>query len=153
MLRMASFDLHELLPLRGHSLLLTDVVAADETRARCTARVPGTSPFAADGSVPAFVCTEIAAQAAGAHGSILQQTAGDFRMPRAGYLVVVRDARFLRAAFAADSELDVAVEVDGAAPPLSLYTFSVRDADGVVAEGSLSTFVDRPPQSDRQQNH
>ena len=138
---MASFDLRELLPLGGNAMLLREVVETSDSGARCTGRVP------------AFASVEIAAQAAGAHGSILQQAAGDFRMPRAGYLVVVRDARFARPSFSADTDLDIVVEADGAAPPLSLYTFSVRDPDGVVAEGSLGTFVDRPPQSERQQNH
>lgn len=150
---MASFDLRELLPLGGDALLLVDVVETSETGARCTGRVPASSPFATAGRVPAFACIEVAAQAAGAHGSILQQAVGDFRMPRAGYLVVVRSARFARPAFPADTDLDIVVKADGAAPPLALYTFSVRDPEGVVAEGSLGTFVDRPPQSERQQNH
>ena len=139
---MATYDLAELLPLQGAAMLLTAVDSADEARATCRALVPQTSPFASAGSVPGFVALEIAAQAAGAHGSIAQQMAGTFVLPRAGYLVVVRDACFARPRFSAGRELVIDVEADGNAAALSLYLFSVRDGEGLIARGSLGTFVD-----------
>ena len=139
---MAPYDLAELLPLQGAAMLLTAVDSADEAHATCRALVPEASPFSSAGSVPGFVALEIAAQAAGAHGSIVQRMAGPFVLPRAGYLVVVRDARLARPRFSADSELVIDVEADGAAAALSLYRFRVRDGEGLIAEGSLTTFID-----------
>lgn len=141
---MAPYDLRELLPLDGAAMLLTAVDSADAARASCRACVPEQSPFARGPDVSGFVALEIAAQAAGAHGSIAQQMAGTFVLPRAGYLVVVRDARIERPRFAAGAELVIEVEADGDAAALALYRFSVREGDGLIADGSLGTFVDRP---------
>ena len=145
---MARYELAELLPLKGAALLLTDVAEADASRAVCHGRVPRQSPFARE-TVPVHAALEIAAQAAGAHGSIVQRMRGTFLLPRAGYLVIVRNARFARPHFTVDSELTIEVTADGDAGELALYTFEVRDEDGTIAEGSLGTFVDRPGQEPR----
>lgn len=141
---MARYELAELLPLEGVARLLTEVVEADAARAVCRGKVPPHSPFASGDTVPVHAALEIAAQAAGAHGSIVQQMRGTFLLPRAGYLVVVRDAAFARPHFAVDADLTMEVTADGDAGELSLYTFTVRDSQGTIASGSLGTFVDRP---------
>jgi len=125
----------ELLPIRAPALFIEEVVASDERRTVCRARVPASSPFARGGAVPAYVSLEIAAQAAGVHGGRHRDTSGE------DYLVVVRDTLFRVDHFAADAALEVEVHLDGEAAALALFRFVVRDASSVIAEGQLGTYV------------
>lgn len=134
--------LTELLPLRAPSLLVEAFEAADAKTARCRARVPAASPFAAaDGAVPAYVALEAAAQAAGAHGRLAPHARGERTPPGEGYLVVVREASFPAASFAADEPLTVTVHTEGAAGSLALYRFTVRARAAAIAEGVLGVYV------------
>jgi predicted hotdog family 3-hydroxylacyl-ACP dehydratase len=132
----------ELLPLTPPALLLDELLEADGTRLRARGSVPAESPFVVDGRVPVHIALEVAAQAAGAHGRLLQ----DADRPPAGegYLVVLREVELRADSFAPGAALDIEVELDGAAAPLGLYRFAVR-AGGVIADGVLGVYVPSDP--------
>lgn len=147
--------IEDLLPLRPPALLLDGVIHADADSAVFRARVPGTSPLARGGEVPAFAALEACAQGAGAHQQLVQHAAcGHAASP--GYLVLVIEARFLQPSFPADTVLRIRVSREGVAPPLALYRFGLEVGGEVLAEGVLGTYVPEPPHeghSRRQQNH
>jgi predicted hotdog family 3-hydroxylacyl-ACP dehydratase len=133
-------DPARLLPLERPALLLDRLVEADEGALRALGTVPPDSPFCTGDHVPVHVAVEVAAQAAGAHGRLRDGSTGP--PPGRGYLVLLTDVRFPAERFAAGRALDVRVELDGVAPPLGLYRFTVDEEGGArLASGSLGVYV------------
>jgi predicted hotdog family 3-hydroxylacyl-ACP dehydratase len=149
-------SIEELLPLRHPSLLLDRVIEADAEAGLFLARVAAGSPFADRDLVPSFVALEVCAQAAGAHQRLGSRAEDGRGLPPVGYLVLVAEARFLVPGFRPDADVRARVMREGVAPPLSLYRFRLEDDQGIVAEGTLGTYVPEPPpsaQTRRPQNH
>lgn len=130
------------LPHRGPALLVRRIVERDAAGIRCDGDVPIASPLAAAGRAPAFAALELAAQAAGLHEILhtAESAAVAPTAPQIGYLVRVRDA-----AFAADlptaTPVQVRVDREGAAPPLTLYRFHATLAGTEVARGTFATYA------------
>jgi predicted hotdog family 3-hydroxylacyl-ACP dehydratase len=133
----------ELLPHHGAARLLTDVVARDGAREiECLGCIPGTSPFAAQGSAPAFMAIELAAQAAALLEALARGDAGGDSQPRVGrvgYLVGVREARFTRPHVPTEETLRVQVRLLGEAPPLAKYAVTVSGPEADICHAILST--------------
>lgn len=129
-----------LVPHRGPALLLERVLgmSADELRARIL--IPADSAFVSGGEAAGFVALEAAAQAAAAHEALRRQGKNGPGEPHVGYLVGARDVE-LRGSLRVGAAVEVAIRVDGVAPPLSTYRFEVAIAGDTLASGSISTYL------------
>ena len=107
----------------------------------CSVRVPEGSAFTERGSAPALVALEMAAQSAAVFEALLRFREAREAGARVGYLVGARDVRLARARVPAGVTLLTAVQLSAIAPPLSTYAFDVADASGVVASGTVSTWL------------
>lgn len=118
-------------PLPPH--LIPHAPPALLVRSASVAVIPEDNPFVEAGRAPAFVGLEAGAQAA-ALLEALDRSSGE---PRIGYVVAIRNARFLSSWLPAGRPLPVAVKPAGSAPPLSIYEVSV----GEVVTGLISTYI------------
>lgn len=124
------------LPHQGNMNLLEAIAAWDETRLAAVARGhrDPAHPLRCGAELPIASAIEYGAQAAAAHGALL-----DGRPSGSGYLVAVRAVRFDAPRLddiAAD--LDVSVEQLGASEAGVSYRFEVAAAGRVLAEGRLT---------------
>ena len=151
--------LDRLLPHGAPMRFVAAVEAEPEDGIACTARVPAGGPFAPDGTAPAFVAIEMAAQAAAVFealrrfraaggGPAIDRAGGDSGVdrpggagPRIGYLVGARGVRFHRGTLPAGAACRVAIQLAGVAGPLSGYRFDVERQGDRVATGTLSTWI------------
>ncbi|MGD8375703.1 MAG: hypothetical protein PVF68_06145 [Acidobacteriota bacterium] len=132
-------DPRELLPHSGSMALLREVLEGDETSLTCAATIGGASPLADPGGAPAMVALELAAQAAAAHHAGRASGSGPGGAVE-GYLVRARDVRLRVRRLPADRPLQVEVRLEGSAPPLAMYCFTVRAGDEEMAAGRISTW-------------
>jgi len=131
-------DLSALLPHAPPARLVRSLVEAPAGGIVCQAAVAASHPLAAGGRFPAFLGIEAAAQAA----AVLERIEALARreaapVPRIGYLVGIREARFALPSLPVDLPFRVTARLQGSAPPLSVYAIT---AGGAVA-GTLSTFL------------
>ena len=141
--------LDRLLPHRATMRLVAAVESEPDDGIVCAARVPAGSPFAANGTAPALVAIEMAAQAAAVFEALRRfrasggesDSAIDAAGPRIGYLVGARGVRFLAARIPAGAACQVAIHLAGLAGPLSTYRFDVDRGGDPVAVGSVSTWI------------
>ena len=133
-------DLDALLPHRPPMRFLTAVEEERDGGVVCAASVPEGSAFDEGGWAPALVAVEMAAQAAAAGEALGRRRAGGGGA-RLGYLVGARGVRFSRARVAVAATFRASVRPAAAVPPLSTYSFEVGDSEGVVAAGTLSTWL------------
>ncbi len=131
------------LPHRGPARLVERLLAIDSTSGTAIACIPPGSPFRetgeADERLPAVIAVEMAAQTAAA----IEHTAGSpsSSSPPAsfGMLVGLRDVRIHANELPADGSFLVRVELSESAPPLRVWSFSVRMDDSLLAEGRILT--------------
>jgi predicted hotdog family 3-hydroxylacyl-ACP dehydratase len=106
---------------------------------RCRASVPADSPWVRDGRAPAFLAIEIGAQAT----ALLGVEGGPG--PRRGFLVGVKDARFLVPTLAAGVPLEVEARDAGSAAPLRTCAIVLRSTEGaVLATATVSVYSADP---------
>jgi 3-hydroxymyristoyl/3-hydroxydecanoyl-(acyl carrier protein) dehydratase len=138
-------DLDLLLPHRPPMRFVETIEAEAEEGLACTARVPGASPFAREGDVPALVAIEMAAQAAAVFEALRRRRAcsgdGAGAGPRVGYLVGASGVRFFTAGIPAGAGCRVAIRLAGLAGPLSTYAFTVDRGGVPAADGTVSTWL------------
>lgn len=124
------------LPHRGTMALLDEVTAWDDERlqARATRHRDPAHPLRCDGRLPVVAAIEYAAQAAAAHGALVDGDGGP-----AGLLVSVREVAFHaeRLDDIADA-LDIAVERAGGGASGALYRFAVSAGGRAIAEGRVA---------------
>jgi predicted hotdog family 3-hydroxylacyl-ACP dehydratase len=129
-----------LVPHRGSARLVERVLAWHDDSLECVGRIPPESPFAHEGSAPAFVGLELAAQAAAAHEALVRQGGGRAMGAEVGYLVGIKEARFGVARLPVSVDLRAAVRLVGGAPPLAIYTVRVELAGVECIFGTVSTY-------------
>jgi predicted hotdog family 3-hydroxylacyl-ACP dehydratase len=134
-------DLDDLLPHRPPMRFVEGIEAEMDGGVVCSVRVPERSALTERGSAPALVALEMAAQSAAVFEALLRFRRGEGGGARVGYLVGARDVRFARHRVPAGATLFAAVRISGIAPPLSTYAFDVSDASGLVASGTVSTWL------------
>jgi predicted hotdog family 3-hydroxylacyl-ACP dehydratase len=134
-------DLENLLPHRGPTRLLEAVEEILEDRLVCRARIPANNPFASEGSAPAFVGLEIAAQAAAAVEALARLKSEGAVSPRIGYLVGVRDAVFHAEVLPVDRPLRVSVRLAKRTGPLNVYEAVVTLEGESRVEATISTTI------------
>jgi predicted hotdog family 3-hydroxylacyl-ACP dehydratase len=128
-----------LLPHAPPARLVREVIAAAPEEIACAAEIPPLHPFAAGDRLPAFLGIEAAAQAAAVLEALDRRPAA--AGPRIGYLVGVREARFLVAYLPPGRPLRVTARRQGSAPPLSVYEIAVAEGSREVVTGTISTFL------------
>jgi predicted hotdog family 3-hydroxylacyl-ACP dehydratase len=107
-------------------LLLTEVEEESPEGIVCVGVIPSDHPMAHDGVAPAILGIELAAQAAGAHHALRRRA--DSAAPArsaSGFLVAVREGRFLAHSLPAGQPLTTRVRLVGVAGPLAVYTGTV----------------------------
>jgi predicted hotdog family 3-hydroxylacyl-ACP dehydratase len=130
------------LPHRGTMSLLAEVVAWDADRLHARARNHGDAdhPLRRAGRLPVASAIEYAAQAAAAHGALLDEAS---RVPGAGFLASVRSAEFHASRLDDVAEpLDVEVERTAEGAGSVAYSFRVSAAGRTVAEGRVTIVLD-----------
>ena len=119
-----------LLPHTGHALLLTAIVRSETGFLEATGAVPSTHPLAGPDGAPCFLGLELGAQAAAALEALSRSSGDREPIGRVGYLVRVRDAKFLAPRLPTDTPLRVTARLEGAMPPLAVHRIEVS-LDGV----------------------
>jgi 3-hydroxyacyl-[acyl-carrier-protein] dehydratase len=136
------------LPHGAPALMLRRILAAGCGRICCECEVGSDHPLARAGFVPGYLALEAAAQAAGALATAIASTdpgeprgaAGEGAAPRIGYLVGAKQARF-PSTLPAGRPFRASAWLEGSAPPLAVYRFSVESEGGEGAGGTLSTYL------------
>lgn len=132
----------DLLPHAPPARLVRSVLEISPEGLTGVAEIPGASPFAAAGRVPAFVGLEAAAQGAAVLEALGRQEAPG---PRIGYLVALRGGRCAVPALPVERPFRFAIRLTGSAPPLSIYEVTVEGIGGrELLRGSISTYI--PPE-------
>lgn len=129
-----------LLPHQPPARLVRSVLEVSAEGLTGVASIPGASPFAAAGRVPAFLGLEAAAQGAAVLEALGRREAA--AGPRIGYLVGLRGVRLAVAALPVERPFRFSVRLTGSAPPLSIYEAVVEGAGGAgILRGAISTFI------------
>ena len=118
-------DVEELLPHTGPALLLTGIVRSEPGTIEATGEVPAGHPLSSAGRAPCFLGLELGAQAAAALEAIARRSASAEEPGRIGYLVRVREARFLVADLPVETPLSVTASLEEALSPLSILRIRV----------------------------
>jgi predicted hotdog family 3-hydroxylacyl-ACP dehydratase len=134
-------DLDNLLPHRPPMRFVTGIETETDDGVVCAVRVPGGSAFTVEGSAPALVALEMAAQSAAVYEALRRFRETGAGGARVGYLVGARDVRFARARVPAGETLYAVVRLSGIALPLCTYVFEVALGSEVVASGTVSTWL------------
>jgi len=124
------------LPHQGTMSLLDAIVEWDGARLRAVAsgHRAATNPLRRGAELPVACAIEYGAQAAAAHGALLEA-----RPSGAGFLVAVRSVTFSAQRLDdIEGDLDVVVEQLGAGRAGVLYRFTVSAAGRALAEGRLT---------------
>jgi predicted hotdog family 3-hydroxylacyl-ACP dehydratase len=129
-----------LIPHKGPALFLEQVVSWSDRVLSARLRVPSSSPFAREGSVPALASVELGAQAAAAHASLRAGASGE---GGSGYLVGVKELSLRASDFPADRTVDVEVALEVCIGQLAGYGFELRLDGALVARGAITTWMAR----------
>ena len=130
------------LPHRGAMNLLDEVVAWDAGRlhARARSHRAPDHPLRRDGCLPIACAIEYAAQAAAAHGALVDTAAA---VPGAGFLASVRGAELLAARLDdVPGPLEVEVERTGEGAGSVAYAFRVSGDGRTLARGRVTIVLD-----------
>jgi 3-hydroxyacyl-[acyl-carrier-protein] dehydratase len=129
-----------LLPHQPPARLVRSVLEVSPEGLTGIAEIPGASPFAVAGRVPAFLGLEAAAQGAAVLEALERRE--EAPGPRIGYLVGLRGVRLAVAALPVERPFRFAVRLSGRAAPLSIYEVTVEGEGGAeLLRGTISTYV------------
>lgn len=134
-------DLDDLLPHRPPMRFVEEIVEETDGGTVCAVRVPERSAFNTEGSAPALVALEMAAQSAAIFEALHRFRQTGATGPRVGYLVGARDVHFARERVPAGETLFSTVRLSGIALPLCNYAFDIALGSEVVASGTVSTWL------------
>ena len=130
------------LPHRGAMNLLDEVVAWDAERLHARARNQGAPdhPLRRGDALPIASAIEYGAQAAAAHGALLDEASP---VPRVGFIVAVRSVEFgVSRLDDIPGSLDVEVERAGEGAGGVLYAFRVSAGGRMLARGRVTIVLD-----------
>lgn len=136
-----SVDLTDLLPHRPPMRMVEGIETEADDGIECAARLPAGSAFDSNGTAPALIALEMAAQTAAAFEALRRFRDTGKASARIGYLVGARDVVFGRARVPVGEAFRAVVRLSGIALPLSTYAFEVAWEEEVVASGTLSTWL------------
>ncbi len=130
-----------LVPQQPPMRFVTSVVAEAPDGLTCAAQIPAACALVAEGSAPALVALEAAAQTAAAWEGCGAGAQASAASPRMGYLVAVRDVALFAARIPADETLLASVRLDATAPPLMHYAVEVTLAARPILRGTVATVL------------
>jgi len=136
----SSHDVATLVPHTSVARFLTGILSMTPNAIAATGAIPLGHALVSHGRAPVFLAIELGAQAAAAFEAITRAQRPDaVAGPRVGSLVRIREAHFHQASVPADTEISVAAELMGAAPPLAIYRLTATIEDTVVLTAVIST--------------
>jgi predicted hotdog family 3-hydroxylacyl-ACP dehydratase len=128
-----------LLAQTGPARLITQVLEVRADGIECEGSIPpGHALVAADGSAPAHLGLELAAQAAALFEA---RKDGGRRGPVRGYLVSLRDVRIARPRLPAGQTLRASVRAAERAGSLAFYTVRVSHEGRLDVEGTIGAYL------------
>ena len=130
-----------LLPHRPPMLFVQSVLSEADDSIACEVSIPSACALVREGSALAVVGIEAAAQAAAAWEALQRSRGGGEAAARVGYLVAIRDVTFFVERIPADVPLQVCVELEAAALPLSHYRMELSLDGKPLVRGSFATFL------------
>jgi 3-hydroxymyristoyl/3-hydroxydecanoyl-(acyl carrier protein) dehydratase len=134
-------SLRDLIPHRPPMLFVERIVGVAEDGATCIARVPGDCALVADGTTPAFVALEAAAQTAAVWEALRRPRASVAEEPRMGYLVSLKDIVLHRLTIPADVDLIASVRLVAEAAALTTYAVEVTVEGTLALRGTIGTYL------------
>jgi 3-hydroxyacyl-[acyl-carrier-protein] dehydratase len=129
----------ELLPHRSPMRFVTAVEAERPDGLTCCARIPIDCALVSQGSVPAFVGIEAAAQTAGTWEVLRRSRDAASAGARIGYVVAMRDVECSIARIPAEETLIASVALIAVSMPLTHYAIDVTLAGTPIVRGTLAT--------------
>jgi predicted hotdog family 3-hydroxylacyl-ACP dehydratase len=130
-----------LVPQQPPMRFVTAIVAEAPDGLTCAAQIPAGCALVAEGSAPALVALEAAAQTAAAWEALRRWREASAASPRMGYLVAVRDVDLFAERIPADETVLAAVRLDATAPPLMHYAVEVTAAGRPILRGTVATVL------------
>lgn len=130
----------QLLPHTMPARFLTEIIAFTSTSIEAVAVIPFEHPLVTDAGAPAFLGIECGAQAAAALEALLRGRDGTPVVARIGHLVRISEAAFLVPRVPAGRPLAVSALMNASAPPLAIYSVTVRVDGTVTISATLSTY-------------
>jgi predicted hotdog family 3-hydroxylacyl-ACP dehydratase len=130
-----------LVPQQPPMRFVTAIVEESPDGLTCAAQIPAACALVSDGSAPALVALEAAAQTAAAWEGMRRWHEAAAASPRMGYLVAVRDVDFFAERIPADEPLLASVRLAAMAPPLMHYAVEVTLAGRLMLRGTVATVL------------
>jgi predicted hotdog family 3-hydroxylacyl-ACP dehydratase len=121
--------------------LLTAILSTTADGLNAAAAIPAACALVRDGSAPALVGLEAAAQAAAAWEAMRRWREGGDVTPRIGYLVALRDVVFFAERLPAEQVLLASVRLEAAAPPLTRYQVEICLGSRPIVRGTIATYL------------
>lgn len=137
-----------LLPHRPPMRFLSAILQQTVDGLTASASLPDACALVSDGSAPALVTIEAAAQAAAAWEALRRWRDGGTAAARIGYLVAVQEVEFFVEHVPADRLFVVSVRLEALSLPLSRYRFDAWLEDLPIARGVFATFLDTRTEQD-----
>jgi predicted hotdog family 3-hydroxylacyl-ACP dehydratase len=128
----------EVVPHRPPSILLDELVQADEHHAVARLRITERSLFFENGGVPALVAIEYMAQTVAAYAGSRRRAMNE--PTRLGFLLSCRKLVLEVDAFRVGDELLVEAKHIWSSPPLGQFECTVRRGDQIIANATLSVY-------------
>jgi len=139
--RATALPVASLVPQQPPMRFVTAVVEEAGDGLTCAAQIPAGCALVSEGSAPALVALEAAAQTAAAWEALRRWREAGTASPRMGYLVAVRDVDLFAERIPADETLLAAVRLDATAPPLMHYAVEVTAAGRPILRGTVATVL------------
>jgi predicted hotdog family 3-hydroxylacyl-ACP dehydratase len=139
--RAAAPPIASLVPQQPPMRFVTSVVAEAPDGLTCAAQIPAACALVSEGSAPALVALEAAAQTAAAWEAMRRWHEASAASPRMGYLVAVRDVDFFAAHIPAERTFLASARLDAAAPPLMHYAVEIALDARPILRGTVATVL------------
>jgi predicted hotdog family 3-hydroxylacyl-ACP dehydratase len=132
------FSIADVVPHRPPSLLLDELVEADDKHAVSLVRITERSPFFEGQGVPAVVTLEYMAQTVAAYSGALRRGLG--QQVQLGFLLACRRLTLTTDLLRPGDELRVEARHVWSAPPLGQFDCQVTRGDQTIANATLSVY-------------
>ncbi|MFC4272516.1 hypothetical protein GQF03_11325 [Sneathiella chungangensis] len=132
------YDITEILYHAPPMILIDRIEAYDDTTVMSSVEITETSPFMAEGEVPAYISIEYMAQSIAAYSGIKARNAGG--EVKIGYLVSTRSMTLGCPAFHPGDRLSVTVHLVYDETPMAVFDCAITRNEKLVAEARLNVY-------------
>jgi len=130
-----------LVPQQPPMRFVTSVVAEAPDGLTCAAQIPAACALVSEGSAPALVALEAAAQTAAAWEAMRRWREAAAASPRMGYLVALRDVDFFAERIPAERTFLASARLAATAPPLMHYAVEIALDARPILRGTVATVL------------